>query len=272
MSVKLIAVDMDGTFLNDNKEYNYKRFKEQYDQMKKMGIKFVVASGNQYYQLKSFFPEIESEIAFVAENGAYIIDAGKEVFVGEMTSDTIVRVLNLFEDIRDSNLVVCGKNSAYLSQEVSEEIFEQTLKYYHKLKRVADLYHIDDTIFKFAATFPAEQVPDLMELFQDILGNVITPVSSGHGDIDLIIPGVHKARGIQLLQQEWKIEDHETVAFGDSGNDFEMIQHAQYGFAMANAAEKIKEIADYTIGSNNTESILDTIDAILNNAPPFKIN
>ncbi len=55
MSIKLIAVDMDGTFLSDQKTYNRERFMAQYQQMKAQGIRFVVASGNQYYQLISFF-------------------------------------------------------------------------------------------------------------------------------------------------------------------------------------------------------------------------
>ena len=63
MSIKLIAVDMDGTFLSDQKTYNRERFMAQYQQMKAQGIRFVVASGNQYYQLISFFPEIANEIA-----------------------------------------------------------------------------------------------------------------------------------------------------------------------------------------------------------------
>ena len=56
MSVKVIVTDMDGTFLNDAKTYNQPRFMAQYQELKKRGIKFVVASGNQYYQLISFFP------------------------------------------------------------------------------------------------------------------------------------------------------------------------------------------------------------------------
>lgn len=62
MSIKLIAVDMDGTFLSDQKTYNRERFMAQYQQMKAQGIRFVVASGNQYYQLISFFPEIDPDI------------------------------------------------------------------------------------------------------------------------------------------------------------------------------------------------------------------
>ncbi len=55
MSVKVIVTDMDGTFLNDAKTYNQPRFMAQYQELKKRGIEFVVASGNQYYQLISFF-------------------------------------------------------------------------------------------------------------------------------------------------------------------------------------------------------------------------
>lgn len=55
MSIKIIAVDMDGTFLNDQMSFDRKRFSAQYSQLKERGIKFVVASGNQYYQLISFF-------------------------------------------------------------------------------------------------------------------------------------------------------------------------------------------------------------------------
>jgi hydroxymethylpyrimidine pyrophosphatase-like HAD family hydrolase len=77
MSVKLIAVDMDGTFLSDAKTYNRPRFLAQYARMKAQGIRFVVASGNQYYQLISFFPEIAHEIAFVAENGGWVVSEVK---------------------------------------------------------------------------------------------------------------------------------------------------------------------------------------------------
>ncbi|MFO5769796.1 HAD hydrolase family protein, partial [Klebsiella pneumoniae] len=71
MSIKLIAVDMDGTFLSDAKTYNRPRFLAQYQRMREQNIRFVVASGNQYYQLISFFPEIAHQIAFVAENGGW---------------------------------------------------------------------------------------------------------------------------------------------------------------------------------------------------------
>ena len=56
MTIKVIVTDMDGTFLDDAKKYDRARFMAQYLELKKRNIEFVVASGNQYYQLISFFP------------------------------------------------------------------------------------------------------------------------------------------------------------------------------------------------------------------------
>lgn len=54
MTVKVIVTDMDGTFLNDAKQYDRPRFLAQFAQLRQQGIEFVVASGNRYYQLISF--------------------------------------------------------------------------------------------------------------------------------------------------------------------------------------------------------------------------
>lgn len=63
MTVKILAVDMDGTFLNSKKQYNKARFLKQYEQLKQNNIHFVVASGNQLAKLITYFPEISHEIA-----------------------------------------------------------------------------------------------------------------------------------------------------------------------------------------------------------------
>lgn len=89
------------------------------------------------------------------------------------------------------------------------------------------------------------------------------PVSSGHGNINLIIPGIHKFHGLKLLGTKWNIHEDEVATFGDSGNDIEMIQQIKHSFAMANAQQSVKDAATTIIGSNNSEAVLDTIQSIL---------
>ena len=81
MSIKLIAVDMDGTFLSDAKTYNRPRFLAQYQRMREQNIRFVVASGNQYYQLISFFPEIAHQIATVQSVTGDAVSAIRDITV-----------------------------------------------------------------------------------------------------------------------------------------------------------------------------------------------
>ena len=269
MSIKLIAVDMDGTFLSDSKQYNRERFLQQYAQMKEQGIRFVVASGNQYYQLISFFPEIAHEIAFVAENGGWVVNAGEDVFNGELTQSHFATVSRYLCTLPGIEVIACGKNSAYTLKHYGDAFHEIAAKYYHRLEKVENFDNFNDIFFKFGLNVSDEEIPRIQALIHDELGNIMVPVHTGNGSIDLIIPGVHKANGLRLLQALWGIEDHEVVAFGDSGNDVEMLKQAGFGFAMANAGDHIKAVARFEAPHNNEEGVLQVIDKVLKREAPF---
>ena len=260
MNVKLIAVDMDGTFLTNNNEYDQERFTRQYEFMKEKGIHFVVASGNQYYQLRSFFPDIHNELAFIAENGAYIVDQGKDVFVAKLAKEDIQTVLKVVNQYPEVEKIVCGRKSAYISKYIDEDFYNTMNFYYHRLAKVDNFDDFDDTIFKIYLHCSKDNFETILTELKEKIGHIMTPVDCGHFGIDLIIPGINKAHGINLLMERWKISDAETMAFGDSGNDLEMLEQATYGFAMANAKEAIKKIADYTISSNEEHGVLEVVD------------
>lgn len=266
MTIKMIAVDMDGTFLDDQKEYNRERFEKLFHQIKEKDIKFVVASGNQYDQLKSFFPELHKEMSFVSENGANIIVEGNDYYNAQLPIEKVMKVLTGLEALEPTVTVVCGKKSAYVSHEMPEEVFNSVQFYYpsnKKLDRLEEIAAEEDEVFKFALTFPNTGIEAKLAALTDILAGEMIPVSSGHGDIDLIIPGVHKAFGLAKLGDKWGINPAEIAAFGDSGNDIEMLKYAGESFAVDNAQEKVKQASNEIIGSNNQESVLDKIELLL---------
>lgn len=272
MAVKMIAVDMDGTFLDDNKQYNVQRFSRQYALLKQKGIRFVVASGNQYYQLQRYFPDIKDEIAFVAENGAWVSDCNEEIFCGELAQEKVHKILDILAHEPDIAVVVCGRNGAYMHSSTSDEVMPMLANHYHRLEKRDDLYAIDDTIFKFSLKLEHEGVDALLQRLHSRLGeleNIMHPVSSGFGFIDLIIPGCHKAHGIALLQEKWGISDCEVLAIGDSANDIEMLRQACFSFSMANAADSVAAVARYQTQSNNDEGALNVISRVLAREFPF---
>lgn len=262
--VKMIAVDMDGTFLSSSKDYNKKRFQAVYQKMNEQDVKFVVASGNQYYQLTSFFADIAPDISFVAENGALVISEGDELLCGKMKPALVEAVLAFLEVLPAIRVILCGRQSAYVRASEPTAFIEEAGTYYHRLATVNDFKTLpDDVLFKFALHAPLGETEQWMAAINEQFNGAIKAVTSGHGDIDLIIPGLHKANGLRVLQEKWQIRAEDIAAFGDGGNDLEMLSHVGHSYAMANGSEIVKATAKYSAPHNDAEGVLTIMEQLL---------
>lgn len=256
MSIKLVAVDMDGTFLTHDKTYDRESFHRFFEYFHQKNGHFAVASGNQYYQLKSFFEEYGDKISYIAENGAWIMSEGKELYCGVIDPKTVRDVLTELQKYRQIKIVVCGKNSAYVLEKDGLVFYEQIHRYYHKLKRVKNFEEgiVRDHILKLALMCPFDETNELMS--QLSLPDHIVPTSGGQGCIDLIIKGQNKGNALLKLCHDLDISLDECIAFGDGGNDVEMLSMAGCGYAVANAGEEAKQAADKMIDSNENQGVI----------------
>lgn len=246
--IKMVAVDIDGTFVHSDYTYDIERFKRIFTRMKRVGCNFVVASGNQYYQLRDLFPGYYDEMSFVAENGAFVKDREELIFTANMPKETVHLVLDICREYPEILNVLCGVNSAYCQRgTVSQKFFELTAIYYHRLKWVEDLKEVNDQILKFAPTVPEEKTDLYYDMFCEKLKGKVEPTTSGHGSIDLIMPGCHKASGLKRLAERWGISPEQCVAFGDGGNDIEMLEYCGHSYAMGNAPERVKMLQKISV-------------------------
>lgn len=261
--IKLVAVDVDGTFVRSDYTYDIPRFQRILSHMKHVGCNFVVASGNQYYQLRNLFPEYDEELSFVAENGAFVKDRNELLFTADMPADIVNEVIDVCREYPEILNVLCGVNSAYCERgSVSEDFFELTSIYYHRLEWVDDFKQVNDQILKFAPTVPEEQTYEYYEMFRDRLHGKVEPTTSGHGSIDLIVPGCHKASGLKRLVERWQISPEQCAAFGDGGNDIEMLKYCSHSYAMANAPHPVRLAAKHVCPSNEEDGVLVTLEKI----------
>ena len=115
---------------------------------------------------------------------------------------------------------------------------------------------------KFAANVPEEKTDEYMALFREKFAGKVEPTSSGFGAIDLIIPGCHKAAGLKCLVERWKITPDQCAAFGDGGNDIEMLRYCKHSYAMTNAGGEVKRVAKHVCPSNEDDGVLVTLDQL----------
>ena len=260
--IKLIATDMDGTFLKPDQTYDTKRFAAVHQRLQDAGIRFVVASGNQYYQLRSYFADYPQTI-FVAENGAYIRSTETIYAVHSFKPEVVKQILAKLAAISEIKLLVCGQHSAYTLATTDPVHVANMRHYYHRLAVVPDYAQLNDNILKFAITCPPEHTQALVDQLTADLAGLAQPTSSGHGDIDLIQSGVHKAAGLAELGAQLGITLDEMAAFGDGGNDLEMLQEVGLGVAMANALPPVAAVADAHCASNVDSGVLAYLEQLL---------
>ncbi len=72
---------------------------------------------------------------------------------------------------------------------------------------------------------------------------------------EALMKGSHKATGMQRILEYYEKDVTESVAFGDSLNDIEMLQYAQTGVAMGNGREELKAVADYVTADVENKGI-----------------
>lgn len=261
MTIKLVATDMDATFLDDDKHFDNKRFSKIYDYMVKNQIYFVSASGNQYYQLKNFFKDYPQTL-FVAENGA-LVGSHQEIFkTWNFPQSLVEKIIDALENIEHINYVVCGQKSAYVLESVPKDYYEMTKFYFPKTKRVSNFANLNDKILKFSVDCPKDETEEYMEKLSSVIGPSVSIVTSGHGDIDIIQAQVNKATGLLYLAEKLSIKPEQMCAFGDGGNDLEMLRFVGHGVAMKNASPIVLKTAPYQTVDNNQQGVLSHLEEL----------
>ena len=258
--VKLIATDMDGTFLNDQNQFP-EDFYSVFEQMKQQGIIFGAASGRQYYNLAERFHDVQDEMLFIAENGSYVVYKGKEIFSNTLNKNDVRELLQIARKIDDVHIVLCGKKSAYF-EPLDDQALIEINKYYTRQQVVEDLLQVDDEIlkisildFKGAESNSFPYFSEFKEKLQVTLG--------GYVWLDIMNAGSNKGIAMQKVQERLGIHAEQTMVFGDYLNDLEMMQQAYHSYAMANAHEQIKEVARFNAKTNNEAGVTAVIKEFL---------
>ncbi|WP_251421621.1 MULTISPECIES: Cof-type HAD-IIB family hydrolase [Lactococcus] len=260
--ITAIATDMDGTFLDEKSTYDKKYFSTLQQKMNAKGIRFIVASGNQYFKLKSYFEDIK-DIIFISENGGIITINDEVEIVASFNPKEVSQVLDLLADLKIP-VVVCGAKSAYTLESVSEEFETFAHKYYEKLELLSSFEQLpEDTVVKFATIIPEAELATVTARLNSYFKKGIKAVTSGNIYLDIVLEGSNKGAAIEKVLRELELSPQNLASFGDANNDLEMLEISGYSYAVANANDQAKARAKWIIGSNKEKAVLSQIEKII---------
>ncbi len=262
--IKLIAFDLDGTLLNDNKELTEENRRALLEAAEK-GIHLVPATG----RLPGAAPECLKGLPIryaIFINGAEVVD----MQTGQVISRTLIpweQAISVFEEAEQYQTVYnCYMgNKGYMNREFFPRIPEIAL-HEHELKLIQSTrLPVEDL-----KTFLAQEKQDVQKLLfhfrkdqydlrHELLLNWKVPgievSSSMPNNLELNHEKGIKGYALKALADHLGISMEQTMAFGDGHNDMSMIEMAGIGVAMEVCWPGVRERADYITCSCNDSGV-----------------
>jgi Cof subfamily protein (haloacid dehalogenase superfamily) len=261
--VKLIATDMDGTLLDDNKNLP-EDFYTLLDTLEALGIVFVIASGRSYFALEDMFGERAKRMNFLCDNGANIIMHGESIYQSTIDNATVKEIIQDCRDLGNVSPVLCGVHDIYYESSVKEQFKREINNFYINYTDVEDIYTVEDDVFKVAICDLRNPLNYSYPVLNAKYGRDYCVQVSGEYWQDIMNKGVDKGSALAVIQGKYNISVGETMAFGDFYNDIPLLERAYYSYVMANANEDMKSHGRYIADKNSENGVIKAICSNLN--------
>ncbi|GAA2178650.1 Cof-type HAD-IIB family hydrolase [Brooklawnia cerclae] len=264
----IIATDLDGTFLTDDKrvlEANARAIRTA----SRQGIATVFATGRPARWLGPLRELSDVHPWAIASNGAVTmeLETGRVLHARPLSPDVASRV---GEEVREA-LPEALFAVEYASQWAAETGYpprgDEDPAHRGTLESLLD----HDAVVKLLVLGPTTPTEDLADLVAPIVGDRLTVTFSyvaEAGMLELSAPGVSKALALTELLTDLGIEPGRMVAFGDMPNDLAMLELAGRGFAMSAAHDSLRRAGYEIAGDNNDAAVGRTILRLLDGASP----
>lgn len=262
---KILFFDLDGTLLLSDHRNISDATKDALHRAHAAGIRLVVATGRSL----SLLPESVLDLPFdyyLTSNGADILDTQSKahVFTAFIPPEDAALAWNVLKDM-DMFIEWYASNEIAVDAATYAQLQSAPLPWWH------NEYFAKKTspVFPSAEAYIASGAPGLEKLNmprcgaekRDAAWAALSTLgrfalsSSGGRNIEVNTLGCTKGHAIEALCEILHIPIEEAAAFGDGGNDIEMLQTVGIGIAMGNGGDAAKAAARYITHGNDDEGI-----------------
>lgn len=263
----LIALDLDGTTLTDDKKISDKT-KRVLKKAQDEGHFVMIATGRPFRSSESYYKELNLNTPIVNFNGAFVHHP--------LWNNWGVQHTPLDIKVAKEVVDVCY---SYQFHNIIAEVIDDVYFHYHDEKLI-DIFSMGTPqittgdLRRFLTDSPTSM---LIHTEEEQLKTIRSHLSEIHAEvidhrswaapwhvIEIVKHGLNKAVGIKRIADEMNIPKERIIAFGDEDNDLEMLEFAGHGIAMGNAIEPLKNIAKDTTLTNEEDGVAVYLNDFLN--------
>ncbi|GEN95064.1 sugar-phosphatase [Pediococcus ethanolidurans] len=263
MAIKLVAIDLDGTLLTDEKQITDKTV-TVIKQASQKGVKIVLCTGRPLTGVAEHLKKLG-----LAGSDQYVITYNGAL-VQTIEGHTIIRHTLNYNDYTDlealsrklrSHFHVETENHIYTANKnlspytIGESFYVRMGIRYRAVSEMPTSLKIPKGMF----IDPPEKITALRhKIPQTFLDNYYF-VQSEPYFLEVLNKSASKGHALRDLAKRLKLKPENLMAIGDQGNDLSMLKVAGTPVAMANAISEAKQLATFITASNEEDGVAKAI-------------
>ena len=242
MSIKMLALDLDGTLLRDDKTIS-RRTVQALMECKKRGIRIICATARG--NIKNIVPEHLFH-GHVLKSGAVAYLGNHLVYNKIMSIDEVRPFLLATDSIGLHTAIQHNDGIHYANFNVTAK-WESITNY-----KIVDFSTIAFDVDKI---YVVTETPESVEFVKKHAPREIHLFISRDNLAFIFHKDAIKSKATHAIANHWGVKPSEIVAFGDDLVDIELLQNCGIGVAMGNALDEVKEVADYICDTNEKDGV-----------------
>lgn len=258
----LICTDLDGTLLTDDKRVSEENI-EAIDYFVSEGGLFTFATGRVPGGVMGTLEYVVPNAPIVTFNGGSIYDYSKEDFLWSsfLPPEAIEVVESIDRECPYAGIAVATAKTLNYCK-INDRVLEHS-RYENIPVNKTDYKNVSEPWQKVLFIMEKEYIEEIKNFVKEKgFDEKFTFVQSATHYYELLPFGMTKGAGILKLAEILGIEHKKLIAIGDNDNDIDMIKKAGIGIAVANAADSVKENADWITVDNNSNAIAKVIERL----------
>ncbi|MDL2324495.1 Cof-type HAD-IIB family hydrolase [Ruminococcaceae bacterium OttesenSCG-928-A16] len=247
--VEAIFFDIDGTLLSFETHEMTPAVAQALRSLHQKGIKLFIATGRHAAQVE-FMDEIVNFDGYITLNGQICYDENGTIYQQHINEKDVAELTDRMEKM-DIPCYYVQKDDTFVNKlddrlKSLEDTVDITIPPQKDPKEIEDL-----RVYQLVAFLSPQQEQELLAGVNNVETTRWHPLF-----VDIIPKGGSKQVGIQKVLAQCGIARKNTMAFGDGGNDMEMLQYVQTGIAMGNASDDLKAVADYVTDTVDNDGVV----------------
>ena len=259
MSISLLAIDLDGTLLTDEKTISQENILA-IEKLKQNGIHAVLCSGRSPLSIRDFNEKLNNNhknCYGVGFNGAvaFETDTLNKVFEQRISREDTRSLIKKIKEFDPETPIMAYNDWENIHTEFENE---RTISYAEETEFPLHIVpNLEDAIgekgvMKVIINWEPARLKELERHLSSVADNY-NIMFSQENFMEIVDKRTSKIEGLIQLGNILGIAKENMATIGDNENDMEMITGAGLGIAMANRIDKLKAVADYTTTANNNE-------------------